>query len=159
MVLGGNKERIIRDRLPTPCGGHWRRRGLCPPVVATPDGSNRHVSRCAHQPLVMVRPLLPPRRSSSARSDDGRLHDAHRGESGVEPICRVLQFAPSTDDAAQKRRPPSARAVRDAALKQVLLALWRANPEVYGAHKLWKTARRPGHGPGTEARRRPGTAT
>ncbi len=72
--------------------------------------------------------------------------DAHRGEFGVEPICRALQVAPSTYYAAKRRViEPSARAVRDAVLMQVLMALWVANRKVYGAHKLWKAARRAGH--------------
>jgi len=70
--------------------------------------------------------------------------DTHRGELGVEPICKVLQFAPSTYYAAKKREP-SARARRDAVLIPVLVALWTANYRVYGAHKLWKAARRAGH--------------
>ncbi|WP_374229657.1 hypothetical protein [Kocuria sp. LUK] len=50
--------------------------------------------------------------------------DAHRGEFGVEPICRVLrdagvQIAPSTYYAA-KTRPPSARSVSDAATTAVI---------------------------------------
>jgi putative transposase len=57
-----------------------------------------------------------------------------------------LQIAPSTYYAAKRRLVvPSARAVRDAALMQVLMALWVANRKVYGAHKLWKAARRAGH--------------
>jgi putative transposase len=72
--------------------------------------------------------------------------DEHREEFGVEPICRVLQMAPSTYYAAKKRElAPSARAVRDAAMMQVLMVLWVANRKVYGAHKLWKAARRAGH--------------
>ena len=70
--------------------------------------------------------------------------DANRDELGVEPICKALQVAPSTYYAA-KRRPPSARAVRDAVLVPILVALWTANYRVYGAHKLWKAARRAGH--------------
>jgi len=70
--------------------------------------------------------------------------DANREEFGVEPICTVLQVAPSTYYSA-KKRPPSARAVRDAVLLPILLALWKANYSVYGAHKLWKAARRAGH--------------
>jgi len=70
--------------------------------------------------------------------------DAHRSEFGVEPICRVLQVAPSTYYAA-KSRLPSARAIRDAVMMPILLALWLANFKVYGAHKLWKAARRGGH--------------
>jgi putative transposase len=56
----------------------------------------------------------------------------------------VLQVAPSSYYAA-KRRSPSARAARDAVMGPVLLALWVANRKVYGAHKLWKAARRAGH--------------
>ena len=70
--------------------------------------------------------------------------DDNRDELGVEPICRVLQVAPSTYYAA-RRRQPSARAVRDAVLMQALMVLWVANRRVYGAHKLWKAARRAGH--------------
>lgn len=72
--------------------------------------------------------------------------DEHREEFGVEPICRALQMAPSTYYAAKKRElAPSARAVRDAVMMQVLMVLWVANRKVYGAHKLWKAARRAGH--------------
>jgi putative transposase len=70
--------------------------------------------------------------------------DANRDELGVEPICKVLQVAPSTYYAA-KGRKPSARAIRDAAMMQLLMVLWVANRKVYGAHKLWKAARRAGH--------------
>jgi putative transposase len=69
--------------------------------------------------------------------------DANRDEFGVEPICTVLQFAPSTYYAA-KSRALSARAVRDAVLQVTLLALWQANYSVYGARKLWKAAVRAG---------------
>jgi putative transposase len=72
--------------------------------------------------------------------------DEHRSEFGVEPICRVLQVAPSTYYAAKRRIiEPSARALRDAVMTQILLTLWIANRKVYGAHKLWKAARRAGH--------------
>jgi putative transposase len=60
--------------------------------------------------------------------------DAHKDEFGVEPICTTLQFAPSTYYAA-KSRVPSARAVRDAMLMPLLLALWIDNYRVYGARK------------------------
>lgn len=70
--------------------------------------------------------------------------DEHRGEFGVEPICATLQFAPSTYYSA-KSRPPSARAIRDAVMMPILLALWQANYSVYGIRKLWKAAQRAGH--------------
>jgi putative transposase len=73
-----------------------------------------------------------------------RYIDEHRDEFGVEPICRVLQVAPSTYYSA-KSRPLSPRALRDAVLIPILVALWTANYRVYGAHKLWKAARRSGH--------------
>ncbi len=72
--------------------------------------------------------------------------DEVRAEFGVEPVCTVLQVAPSTYYAAKRRQlHPSARAVRDAMVGQMLMALWVANRKVYGAHKLWKAARRAGH--------------
>ena len=72
--------------------------------------------------------------------------DEHRDEFGVELMCRSLQMAPSTYYAAKKRElAPSARAVRDAVLMQVLMVLWVTNRKVYGAHKLWKAAVRAGH--------------
>ena len=58
-------------------------------------------------------------------------------------------MAPSTYYAARSR-PPSARAVRDLALIAVLMQLWTANYRVYGARKLWKTARRAGHDVGRD---------
>lgn len=72
--------------------------------------------------------------------------DAHRAEFGVEPICRVLQLAPSTYYAAKQRElSPSQRSLRDAVMSQVLMVLWVANRKVYGADKLWRAARRAGH--------------
>jgi len=70
--------------------------------------------------------------------------DDNRDDFGVEPICTTLQVAPSTDYAARSR-PLSARAIRDAVMGPVLLALWIANRKVYGAHKLWKAVQRAGH--------------
>ena len=57
--------------------------------------------------------------------------DDHKARFGVEPICRELQVAPSTYYAA-KARPPSARAVADAELTQVIAAEHAANYGVYG---------------------------
>jgi putative transposase len=72
-----------------------------------------------------------------------RYIDAHRDRFGVEPICRVLQVAPSSYYAA-KTRPPSARAVRDAQLKVEIRRVWDANYRVYGAEKIWRQLRREG---------------
>jgi putative transposase len=62
---------------------------------------------------------------------------------GVEPICEVLQFAPSTYYDA-KTRPPSARAQRDAELRPRLRGLWERNYSVYGRRKLTRAARKAG---------------
>ena len=70
--------------------------------------------------------------------------DEHRDVFGVEPICKVLQVAPSTYYSATSRLL-SAWGRRDAVMTPVLLALWVANYKVYGAQKLWKAARRAGH--------------
>ena len=69
--------------------------------------------------------------------------DENREDFGVEPICAQLPIAPSTYYGV-KSRPPSARARRDATLVPQLVALWQANYRVYGAHKLWRAARRAG---------------
>ena len=74
--------------------------------------------------------------------------DDHRGDYGVEPICRVLPIAPSTYHAhAACRADPSrrsARAKRDAALKPEIERVWRENFEVYGVRKVWRQLNREG---------------
>jgi putative transposase len=72
-----------------------------------------------------------------------RFIDTHRDRFGVEPICQVLQVAPSTYY-AHKARPPSARAVRDARLKVEIKRVYKDNFEVYGAEKLWRQLGREG---------------
>ena len=72
----------------------------------------------------------------------------HQDVFGVEPICRVLTqhgapIAPSTYYAA-KSRPPSARAVRDARLRDEVTRVWKENYEVYGADKVWLELNRQG---------------
>lgn len=65
---------------------------------------------------------------------------------GVEPICRVLQIAPSTfyADLAVENDPDKAsdRAKRDAELRPEMKRVWKANLEVYGARKLWHAMKR-----------------
>ncbi len=69
--------------------------------------------------------------------------DAHRDRFGVEPICRALQFAPSTYWSA-KRRPPCARSIRDAELKTHIMRVHAENFGVYGAPKIWAQLNREG---------------
>lgn len=75
--------------------------------------------------------------------------DANRDDFGVEPICTVLQVAPSTYYQARSR-PPCTRAVRDVTLKALITAMWAANYSVYGVHKMWKAMRRAGHDVGRD---------
>jgi putative transposase len=64
------------------------------------------------------------------------------------PICRTLQFAPSTyyDRRAILRHPDlaSARTKSDAALSLKIDAAWDANRKLYGARKIWHVLRRQG---------------
>ena len=74
--------------------------------------------------------------------------DDHRDAYGVEPICRALPIAPATYRAhVAKRRDPaqaSARARRDAELKDEIVRVFEANFEVYGARKVWRQLGREG---------------
>ena len=72
----------------------------------------------------------------------------HRDTFGVEPICKVLQIAPSgyRRHAAQQRNPAlrSARAQRDDALVPQIESVWQVNLQVYGADKVWRQMNREG---------------
>ena len=72
--------------------------------------------------------------------------DQHRDAYGVEPICKVLQVAPSAyrRHAARQRNPElcSARAKRDERLMPHIERVWQANMQVYGAQKVWKQMNR-----------------
>ena len=75
--------------------------------------------------------------------------DAHRDDRsgglrwGVEPICQVLEIAPTTYWSA-RARPACARAVRDGELGPQVEAIWVKNYSVYGRRKLAKAVRRAG---------------
>ena len=74
--------------------------------------------------------------------------DKHRDIHGVEPICKVLQIAPSgyRHHAAQQRNPNlrCVRAMLDETLKPEIQRVWQANMRVYGADKVWKQMNREG---------------
>jgi len=67
--------------------------------------------------------------------------DQHRDTHGVEPICKVLQIAPSgyRRHAARQRNPAlrCQRARRDDMLIPQIERVWQANLRVYGADKVW----------------------
>ncbi len=67
----------------------------------------------------------------------------HRQRWGVEPICRVLQVAPSSYYAAI-RRSAAARAPRDATLQEAIRRVWTQQRQVYGADKVWAQLNREG---------------
>ena len=72
--------------------------------------------------------------------------DEHRKDFGVEPICRVLQIAPSSyrEHAARRRNPAIAppRLQQDAVLVPEIQRVWIENHEVYGADKVWRQLNR-----------------
>jgi transposase InsO family protein len=72
--------------------------------------------------------------------------DEHRGQYGVEPICRELPIAPSVYYEAKARQAdPSrlpARSRRDAELVGEIERVHEANFRVYGARKVWRQLRR-----------------
>ena len=74
--------------------------------------------------------------------------DKHRGTHGVEPICKVLQVAPSgyRRHAALRRDPQRrcSRVRRDEMLGPQIERVWRANMQVYGADKVWRQLTREG---------------
>lgn len=67
---------------------------------------------------------------------------------GVEPICRVVQIAPSTYyrckslEAQPEQR--CQRYHRDEALKPEIMRVWQENRQCYGARKVWKQMKREG---------------
>ena len=75
--------------------------------------------------------------------------DQHRDAHGVEPICRLLQIAPSgyRRHAARQCTPElrSRRSQRDEALLPHIERVWEANLQVYGAKKVWRQLHREGH--------------
>jgi putative transposase len=67
--------------------------------------------------------------------------DAHRGQFGVGPACRVLTASGVPVSAstyyAAKKRPLSARARRDAVLLAEIKRVYKDSGEVYGTRKVW----------------------
>ncbi|HHK2916736.1 TPA: IS3 family transposase [Pseudomonas aeruginosa] len=74
--------------------------------------------------------------------------DEHRRTFGVEPICKVLQVAPSgyRRHVALQHDPQRrcARAKREAMLVPEIERVWRGNMQVYGADKVWRQLAREG---------------
>lgn len=71
--------------------------------------------------------------------------DEHRGAYRVEPICKVMQIAPSTYWLhAQRKAQPELRperAKRDDVLVGEVERVWQHNMQVYGVRKVWRQLR------------------
>src|SRR4051812_28445854 len=74
--------------------------------------------------------------------------DDHREVYGVEPICRILQIAPSTYHARLAQRADAAKASprtrHDLVLMEQIRRVHAANFGVYGARKIWRQLAREG---------------
>ncbi len=74
--------------------------------------------------------------------------EAHRGQFGVEPMCRVLAIAPSTWHAhATAKTNPDARSRRakaDEVLALKIRKVFDGNFGVYGVRKVWRQLQREG---------------
>ena len=74
--------------------------------------------------------------------------DEHRKEYGVEPICRVVEIAPSTcyEHKRRQREPDRrpARVRRDEKLMPEIRRVWEENHQGYGVRKVWKQLKREG---------------
>ncbi len=72
--------------------------------------------------------------------------DEHRGQYGVEPICKQLPIAPSVYYEAKSRQADPAllpaRSRRDAELAGEIERVYQGNFRVYGARKIWRQLRR-----------------
>jgi putative transposase len=79
--------------------------------------------------------------------------NAERHRFGVEPICRVLEVAPSSYYAAISRLP-SERERRDEELKPQIARVHEENYGVYGVRKLWRQLCREGYSVGRDQVRR-----
>ncbi len=75
--------------------------------------------------------------------------DAYRDEHEVEPICRVVEIAPSTYHAhvARRAEPETApaRVKRDTLLSVEIRRVYEENFQVYGVRKVWRQLLREGY--------------
>lgn len=76
------------------------------------------------------------------------FNDKHRDTFGVEPLCEVLQIAPSAyrRHAALLHEPHKrcARTLRDELLMPQIQRVWQANMQVYGSDKVLRQLAREG---------------
>ncbi|QBP14118.1 IS3 family transposase (plasmid) [Cupriavidus metallidurans] len=109
------------------------------------ERENRELRR-ANEILKLASAFFRPGGARPPHQELKRFVDTYRDRFGVEPICRVLQIAPSgyRRHAAQCRQPErlSARRRRDLVLMPEIQRVWEENMSCYGARKVWKQLRR-----------------
>ena len=126
---------------------HWSEDNGRTRILLRRSSTARFANDCFHS--------LPPSRAFSmpCQAMGQRMFTCARGEEsreslGVEPICKALQFAPSTyyERRAIARDPDRAslRAKSDAALSLKIDGAWADNRKLYGARKIWHVLRRDG---------------
>jgi putative transposase len=75
--------------------------------------------------------------------------DAYRDDHGVEPICRVLEIAPSTyyEHVRRRQKPETAppRVQSDTKLMTEIRRVFDEHFQVYGVRKVWHQLKREGH--------------
>lgn len=72
--------------------------------------------------------------------------DQHRTEFGVQPVCEVLQFAPSTYRKAKKRQTsPAAKTIQDQEDFELIRKVYDDSKQLYGARKVWWQLQLDGH--------------
>jgi hypothetical protein len=111
----------------------------CPAIAASSEERGQHMRSVCERGAAEARPPISQMIAFSEES---------RKALGVEPICRALQFAPSTyyDRRAILFDPDRAspRARSDAALSLKIDTAWTDNRKLYGVRKVWHVLRRGG---------------
>ena len=109
----------------------------------SPSSRRRTASSSGPTRSCAGRRRISPRRSSTARGSDRRLH---RRQPRRARGRAHLQGSAGGPEHVLRGEVPAALgpgSVRDAMLIPLLVTLWKANFRVYGVRKLWKAARAP----------------
>ncbi|MFE7978852.1 IS3 family transposase [Streptomyces shenzhenensis] len=99
--------------------------------------------RRANETSKSPRRFLPRRSTVPDQAEQVIGHLRDRGL-GVDPVCRVLELSPSTYF-ARKKRPKSARRLRDEQLRPLIEEAHATSGGTYGARRITRALRRKGH--------------
>ena len=117
--------------------------------AAVKDGiiARKHLPEAARPPVSQMIAFIEESREALGGSEGPEIDPGDQFPRWT-PICRALQFAPSTyyERRAIARDPErgSARAKSDAALSLKIDGAWADNRKLYGARKIWHVLRREG---------------